>query len=195
MPDTCLKIRTQSRGPVSVLALSGELDVTTVGGLTDKAAAALATRPARLIVDLSALEFSDCGGARTLAALARSPEGDCTVILRAARPLVRRVLGLIGMPVEHPRPSREQHYLRAPDALADSPAGWLLRQSRQAREESRVTCETVAATREKMAAVLARSAELRPHAADRLAILSQEARQRAAAVRAACGVEQAPVAR
>ena len=110
MPDTRLKIRTQSRGPVSVLALSGELDVTTVGGLTDKAAAALATRPARLIVDLSALEFSDCGGARTLAALARS-------------------------------------------------------------------------------------AELRPHAADRLAILSQEARQRAAAVRAACGVEQAPVAR
>lgn len=46
MPGTCLKIRTQSRGPVSVLALSGELDVTTVGGLTDKAAAALATRPA-----------------------------------------------------------------------------------------------------------------------------------------------------
>lgn len=187
MQGTCLKIRTQTRGPVSVLALSGELDATTVGGLADKAASVLAAQPARLIVDLSALEFSDCRGARTLAALARSPQGGCTVILRAARPLVRRVLGLIGMPVEYPGPGREQPRLRNPGTLADSPAGWLLRQSRRAREESRITCETVAATREKMALVLARSAELRPHAADRLTILSQEAQQRAAAVRSRIG--------
>jgi hypothetical protein len=96
---------------------------------------------------------------------------------------VRRVLGLIGMPVKHPGADHGQHYPCDPAALADRPEGWLIRQSRRALEESRRTCELLAGTEEKLAATLARMTELRPHAAGRLGVLSQQARQHAATIR------------
>jgi anti-anti-sigma factor len=190
MPGSYLKIRAESRGPVSVLALTGELDLTTVGDFADKAAGILAARPARVIVDLSGLKFSDCCGARTLAALANSRPGGCKVVLRAARPRVRRVLDLVVLPCDPPAPGYELRYPRDPAALAGTVVGRLVHQSRlarsqsrYAREESRRSCEMLADAGETIAAGLARMAELRPRAAARLECLSQEAGQQAAVIR------------
>jgi anti-sigma B factor antagonist len=96
LPDsTYLDIKAETSGPVTVLALSGELDVTTSGDLMAHAARALPAQPGRLILDLSDLAFADCRGARTLATLAGSSVRPA--IVRGASPSVRRVLHLLGL--------------------------------------------------------------------------------------------------
>lgn len=79
-----------------VVALRGDLDVT---GVTDAEAAiaALVAQGQSLIIDMSALDFIDCGSLGALArarALARRGGGD--VVLAAPQPQVRRLLTLTG---------------------------------------------------------------------------------------------------
>ena len=79
-----------------VVALCGELDVT---GAADAEAAitALVARGQYLVIDLSSLDFLDCGALGALLraqALARRGGGD--VVLAAPQPLVRRLLALTG---------------------------------------------------------------------------------------------------
>lgn len=190
MPDSYLKVRAESRGPISVLALSGELDMGSVDEFADAAARVLAAGPSRLIVDLSGLQYMDSHAARTLAAVASPPPGSGTVILRAARPVVRRVLDLMGLRVGYPSPVRELPSPADLAALPDTRAGRLVRQSLQARsmsqhirEESHRILECLAATEEATGDTLARMAELRPHAAEDLELLSQHAHQQAATMR------------
>lgn len=96
MPNTTyLDIKAETSGPVTVLALSGELDVTTADDLMARASRTLPAQPGRLILDLSDLGFADCQGARTLAALADSSVHPA--IVRGASPSVRRVLHLLGL--------------------------------------------------------------------------------------------------
>lgn len=90
-----LDVKAETSGSVTVLTLSGELDVTTSGDLMANAARVMPAQPGRLILDLSDLAFADCQGARTLAALADSSVRP--VIVRGARPRVRRVLHLLGL--------------------------------------------------------------------------------------------------
>jgi len=92
---TYLDMKAETSGRVTVLALSGELDVTTSGDLMAQAARVLPAQPGRLILDLSDLAFADCQGARTLAALADSSVRPA--IIRGASPRVRRVLHLLGL--------------------------------------------------------------------------------------------------
>ncbi|HEX8007266.1 MAG TPA: STAS domain-containing protein [Trebonia sp.] len=88
-------MKAETSGSVTVLALSGELDVTTSDDLMVHAALVMPAQPGRLILDLSDLAFTDCQGARTLAALADSSVRP--TIVRGARPRVRRVLHLLGL--------------------------------------------------------------------------------------------------
>jgi anti-sigma B factor antagonist len=80
-----------------VVALRGELDVT---GAADAEAAItrLVAPRRRLIIDMSALDFIDCGSLGVLLRvqeLARRGGGD--VVLAAPQPQLRRLLALIGM--------------------------------------------------------------------------------------------------
>lgn len=190
MPDSYLKVRVESRGQISVLALSGDLDMGSADEFTDAAVRILVQNPSRLIVDLSGLQYIDFRAARTLAAVASPPPGGSTVILRAARPGVRRVLDMLGLPVGHPSPVPELP--SPPDRAlpADTLAGRLVRRSRMARissrrtrEESRRLLEWLAATEEATAVTLARMAELLPSEAENLELLSQKAQQQAATMR------------
>lgn len=106
MAANCLTITTESRGRDTVLAVAGELDLTTVGALEDQAAHALAARPARLVVDLAGLRFADCRGARALAAVAASPT--CPVLVRAVCGPVRRILAVTGTPLTAAAGGRQQ---------------------------------------------------------------------------------------
>ena len=79
-----------------VVALRGELDIT---GAADAEAAITdqVDRDRYLVIDMSALDFMDCGSLRALRrvqALAQRGGGD--VVLAAPRPLVRRLLALTG---------------------------------------------------------------------------------------------------
>lgn len=80
-----------------VVALHGELDVT--GAADVEAAATALVMPGRfLIIDISALDFIDCGALRALLRvqeLAWSAGGD--VALAAPHPNARRLLALTGM--------------------------------------------------------------------------------------------------
>jgi anti-sigma B factor antagonist len=190
VPDSYLKVRAESRGPISVLALSGELDIGSMDEFTDAAARILVGGPSRLIVDLSGLQYIDATAARTLAAVASPPPGGGTVIIRAARPVVHRILDLLGVRVGHPSPIRGLPSPGDPAALPDTRAGRLVRQSllarsmaRQTREDSRRIMEWLAAAEEATGDALARMAELRPQAAEDLELLSQQAHQQAATMR------------
>jgi anti-anti-sigma factor len=80
-----------------VVVLSGELDVTDavrIGALVTT----VAIRVPCLILDLAALEFTDCAGMRALAAAARQPQqAGAGLMLAAPGPPVLRVLDLTGM--------------------------------------------------------------------------------------------------
>jgi anti-sigma B factor antagonist len=80
-----------------VVALAGELDVADaarIGALVTT----VAIRVPRLIVDLAALEFTDCAGMRALATAARQArQAGGGLVLAAPGSLVLRVLDLTGL--------------------------------------------------------------------------------------------------
>jgi anti-anti-sigma factor len=80
-----------------VVALFGELDVADaarIGALVTT----VAIRVPRLIVDLAALEFTDCAGMRALAAAAKqAQQTGAGLVLAAPGPPVLRVLDLTGL--------------------------------------------------------------------------------------------------
>jgi anti-anti-sigma factor len=81
----------------ATVVITGELDLTSRPILADHLAAVLATRPRRLVLDMSGTAFMDCGSARLIADAGRFlPKGRRLIIRRPSAP-VRRVLGLTGV--------------------------------------------------------------------------------------------------
>ncbi len=101
MAGDYLRVRTGRVGPACVLAVSGELDVVSANRLLDAAAPAVAaTDYEQTVLDLAELTFTDCYGARALAALVRAVPGECPLIVRSVQPAVRRVLDLTGITLD-----------------------------------------------------------------------------------------------
>jgi len=190
-----LQIKAEHRGPVCVLAVSGDLDVGSADQFTEfiqGTVPMMRPRPRRVVIDLSGLRFIDCRGARALAAAARSAPGRCPVVVRSVRHPVRRVLDLLGVDLDLLGPNLDligldvERVRGSAAAVAQSPTGRLVRQSRLARswsaeimEDSRRAVRVIAATEDKMAVTLGLLADQRPTAADRLTALSEEARTQA----------------
>jgi anti-sigma B factor antagonist len=94
MPD--VRLSASIRDGRVLVALSGELDVTCAAA-AEAAITALVTRGQWLIIDMSALDFMDCGSLSALLrvrTLARQADGD--LVLAAPRRLVLRLLDLAG---------------------------------------------------------------------------------------------------
>jgi anti-anti-sigma factor len=194
-----LQFRVQHHGVVCVLAVSGELDVGTTAHfvkLAENAIMAARHSPKRVVMDLSGLRFIDCGGARALAALIRSAPPRCPVVVRSARPAVRRVLDLMCMDLDLMGPNLDligldvEHVRGSAKAVAASQTGLLVRQTQQARSwseqtiaDSRRTAQLIATTEDRMAATLIRLADRRPDAAGRLAAMSEAAQMQALRMR------------
>jgi len=81
-------------GGVPVLSLSGELDIATVDRLDEPMAPVLASRPQRLIVEVSDLDFADSSAIAKLLVWSQSV-GEME--LRGASPLLRRVVATMGL--------------------------------------------------------------------------------------------------
>ncbi len=79
------------------LVISGDLDVTTVAALADGLAWLAEVRPARLIADMSGVDFLDCASARLLASMATFLPPGRPPVLTSVQPAVRRLLQLTGL--------------------------------------------------------------------------------------------------
>jgi len=88
---------TVSHGDVTVLTVSGRLDVTTVGAFEGVLLDLIAKGRRRIIVDLAPLEYISSAGLRVLLMASKrlKPEGG-RFILAAAGGLVRQVLEISG---------------------------------------------------------------------------------------------------
>jgi anti-sigma B factor antagonist len=94
-----LKVTSLAQGDHIVVSVNGEIDLYTVPRLQRELAAALASaKPARLVVDLSGVDFCDSTGVNVLLAAhrqAREAGGDLE--LAAPRPAVRKILQVTGL--------------------------------------------------------------------------------------------------
>lgn len=174
-----LKVETTHDGLICIVAVTGELDLFTVATLAESTAAALRTPAERFILDLSRLRFTDCSGARALAAITRAVPAGCPVIVRSASPAARRVMDLMGVNLER----RE--------AAPGSRAARLALESQRLRSlaqhaiaESHTLATAVAATEDRVADTLTQLAGSSPRRAERLTAMSHAARAQATHFRA-----------
>lgn len=94
-----LRVSSRSQGEHTVVALAGEIDLYTAPRLQSELTGALsAAGPARIVVDMSAVDFCDSTGMNVLLAahrLATERGGD--LVLAAPRPAVRKILEVTGL--------------------------------------------------------------------------------------------------
>jgi anti-anti-sigma factor len=79
------------------VAISGDLDVTTVAALAEHLAVLADVRPTRLVINLSEVGFLDCAAARLLASTATFLAPGQRPVLTSLRPAVWRILHLTDM--------------------------------------------------------------------------------------------------
>lgn len=95
-----LRVTTETEGPVTVLRLAGELDLATAGHLREHLRHALrqGSDLRHLVVDVAGLEFLDVTGLNALLeARPHLASVGARLSLRRPRPMVRRMLALLGL--------------------------------------------------------------------------------------------------
>lgn len=101
-----------------VVRLRGELDVTVAAALSEQLAGLRDKEPSWLIYDMAAVSFLDCAAARVMLAAAGSVLGNGRQpVIRAAAPLVRRLLELSGL-------DRQCELAGLLPGVADEHLGW-----------------------------------------------------------------------
>jgi anti-anti-sigma factor len=83
-----------------VLQIAGELDAIAADAFAERADAAVRPLPGPVLVDLSGLTFIDACGARVLDAVIRTLPGGRPASVRACPRRVRRVLDMLGLPLD-----------------------------------------------------------------------------------------------
>ncbi len=99
-PGPALRWRTSHSGPITTVALAGELDLATAGSVRSCLRTALQRRPPprRLVLDLAELEFLDASGVSALLTAQRAmADLGGEVVLRAPSRLVRRVVKVLDL--------------------------------------------------------------------------------------------------
>ena len=93
-----LKVTSRTQGDHTVISVTGEIDLYTAPRLQSELMTALGTHPARLIVDMSGVEFCDSTGINVLLAghrQARERGGELQ--LAAPGAAIRKVLQVTGL--------------------------------------------------------------------------------------------------
>lgn len=178
MDGDYLTVRTGRDGPACVLAVSGELDVVSAARLLDAAAPAVVADYRQFVLDLAGLTFTDCCGARALAALVRAVPGECPVVVRSVQPAVRRVLDYTGIVLERVS-SQEPVTAEGRTARLVQDMQIALSQAKATRAEVREAARLIAETRDSVAVSMTMMAQRKPEEAERLLALSQRARRQA----------------
>ena len=92
-----IDVDTAGRHGHTIVRLRGQIDATVAAGVTAALAGVVACHP-DIIIDLTGLEFIDCGGLRALAgAREQARRADGGLLLASPQRLVLRVLALSGL--------------------------------------------------------------------------------------------------
>ena len=98
MTPVDLGLEVEERGEVSVLAVSGEVDVATVPRLREQLHALVASGTPRIVVDLDAVDFLDSTGLGVLVgALKRVRNNGGELALVCTSPRIRKVFEVTGL--------------------------------------------------------------------------------------------------
>jgi anti-anti-sigma factor len=106
-----LVLRDYTGARTAAVTISGELDVVTAPALRPVLAEVADARPARLLFDLTRVDYIDCASARAIVRAGWSLPAGRRVIIRPS-PVVRRILDLTGLSayceiaVRHPQDQR-----------------------------------------------------------------------------------------
>lgn len=91
-----IKVVEAGQGATTIF-IRGELDLVTMPVFAEQLTLALREDPGRLVLDMAATDFMDCGSARLIAEAARSLSGGGRLVIRHPGPGVRRMLELTGL--------------------------------------------------------------------------------------------------
>jgi anti-sigma B factor antagonist len=93
-----LKVTTRSQGDHTVISVTGEIDLYTAPKLQSELMAALAAGPAKVILDMSSVEFCDSTGINVLLTVHRAAHARAAELLLAGPgSAVRKVLQVTGL--------------------------------------------------------------------------------------------------
>lgn len=95
-----LTISTERRPDALVVAVGGELDISTAKQLEEEVADVVNGAP--LVLDLSDLEFVDSTGLRTLVLTAKAAAKGCAFVCPEHNVVVQRMLDFFGVPDAYP---------------------------------------------------------------------------------------------
>lgn len=85
-PAEPLRVEVTWDGVIAVVTLTGELDITSAPGMTERLTKIAEAHPERLVLDLGGLVSVDVAGGRALDRAHKSLEAECPVIVRWPRP-------------------------------------------------------------------------------------------------------------
>jgi anti-anti-sigma factor len=90
-------IEVDVRPGAATIVIRGELDLVTMPVLAEQLVLLARDRPGRLVFDLAATRFMDCGSARLIAESGQWLRDGGRPVIRRPAPGARRVLGLTGL--------------------------------------------------------------------------------------------------
>lgn len=185
MDSGYLWVTAERRGESIVLTVSGDLDVNSAEDFAGHVATAMNGLTGPVTVDLSALAFVDCHGARILAGVLNGLPVAGPLALSPLRPMVRRVLSLSGVRLRYPpiqaggAPKRQISELRGRLATTLARSHEAMCRGSVAMQRRHEAIGRLAETFELMATMRTGLAESRPHEAEYWLARSQAASQRA----------------
>ncbi|MCW2640805.1 MAG: hypothetical protein JWP76_3111 [Dactylosporangium sp.] len=96
--DQIMSLELASAGPVTVIAVSGELDMSNAHLIAELAEDILRDKPLRLVLDLARVTFFCADGVRALLRIRRAVAAEAgQLVLRDPSPITLRVLAITGV--------------------------------------------------------------------------------------------------
>lgn len=93
-----LSVQSTRDSDTAVLALAGEIDMSTAGRLRTAVTEALSASPRRIVVDFGGVTFCDSQGLSTLIGLSRQAgAADCALVLTNLGDFLLRLLDITGL--------------------------------------------------------------------------------------------------
>lgn len=95
--NVALTARDEWDGRAAIVTVEGEIDTSTVGGLSECLTCVVSKEPSRLVIDLAGVSFLDCSAVHAFVRARQALPGACPVVLRSPRPQARRAFELTGL--------------------------------------------------------------------------------------------------
>jgi anti-sigma B factor antagonist len=173
-----VQVRAVRRNGVCVLQVAGELEGMGADAFAERADAAVRSLPGPVLVDLTGMTFIDAGGARVLDAVMRTLPGGRAASVRACPPRVRRILDILGLPLDGRPPAGNSPVRRSgTPALVDEVRRARLHAA-EAKLDASGTLAELADTRIRLAGTIERAGLVREQGRETLA-RSRAGRERA----------------